>query len=386
MKPEAAAEATGPAHHDQILVPMTEADWQTGTDGEAMLEWVSERLWPRHWMLLACAWANRLNRLVAVRGLRDALRAAEQAAVPLPEPARSAWLERIDAEVSTVIWTATDAFRPLVARCDLAPAVARPTDAAEPAPSAPAGPLLQAANRYARQALDEITTAAAVAIEAVRNLYELPPGPTLFAEVRADADTARRYRNLARLSARTARRLKRTGDALAARAGRSEDLDQLVSLARDKLRHIEAADRNRRHAPPGPRERADRSWLAGLLREIVGNPFRPPEFAPQWQTEAVQRLARGIDEERAYDRLPVLADALQEAGCDYDPLLRHCRGTEPRTCRRVGHVYGCWAVELVLGRYQPPAPAPAAALPPPRDPYWERDLRGPPAPDTDRFA
>lgn len=366
---------------------MTEADWQTSIDGEAMLEWVSDRLWPRHWMLLACAWADRLHRLLAGGSLREALRAAQRAAVPLPQPVRSAWLERIDADVPLAVLAAEDALRPLVAPCgpvDTDTGSMAPTEPA--APSTPAGPLLWAAGRYARLALDEISTAAAEAVEAVRSLYELPPGPALFAQVRAHADAARRFRDLARRSARTARRLKRTGDALAARAGRSEGLDQLVSLVGDKLRRIEAADRDQRHAPPGPRERADRSRLAGLLREIVGNPFRPPVFAPQWRTEAVQQLAQSIDKERTYDRLPVLADALQEAGCDCDPLLRHCRGTEPGAHRRVGHVCGCWAVELVLGRYQPPAPAPAAALPAPRDPYWERDLRDPPAPDADRLA
>jgi hypothetical protein len=57
----------------------------------------------------------------------------------------------------------------------------------------------------------------------------------------------------------------------------------------------------------------------------------------------VVRLAQGIYEDRAFDRLPVLADALEEAGCDNAEILSHCRGPGP-------HVRGCWAVDLSLGK------------------------------------
>jgi hypothetical protein len=52
-------------------------------------------------------------------------------------------------------------------------------------------------------------------------------------------------------------------------------------------------------------------------------------------------LARGIRQEEAFDRLPILADALQEAGCDDAVVLDHCRGPGP-------HVRGCWVVDLLL--------------------------------------
>jgi hypothetical protein len=57
----------------------------------------------------------------------------------------------------------------------------------------------------------------------------------------------------------------------------------------------------------------------------------------------VRKLARGIYHERAFDRLPVLADALEEAGCTDETLLGHLRGPGP-------HVLGCWAVDLILGK------------------------------------
>jgi hypothetical protein len=82
---------------------------------------------------------------------------------------------------------------------------------------------------------------------------------------------------------------------------------------------------------------------AALIRDIFGNPFRPVSVNPDWRTSTVLTLAEGIYANRAFDRLPVLADALQDAGCDNDDVLAHCRGDGP-------HVHGCWVVDLVLGK------------------------------------
>ena len=83
--------------------------------------------------------------------------------------------------------------------------------------------------------------------------------------------------------------------------------------------------------------------LTTLLRCIFGNPFRPVAFAPHWRSETAVSLATGIYDERAFDRLPILADALEEAGCDNADVLAHCRGDGP-------HARGCWVVDGVLGR------------------------------------
>jgi hypothetical protein len=84
-----------------------------------------------------------------------------------------------------------------------------------------------------------------------------------------------------------------------------------------------------------------------LLRCIFGNPFRPlPRLDPTWlawESGTVPKLAASVYEERAFDRLPVLADALEEAGCNAAELLAHLRGPGP-------HVRGCWAVDLLLGK------------------------------------
>jgi hypothetical protein len=90
---------------------------------------------------------------------------------------------------------------------------------------------------------------------------------------------------------------------------------------------------------------AKREWAAQacLVRDIFGNPFRPVILNPAWRTSNVTALAQAIYDDRAFDRLPILADALEDAGCDNADILNHCR--QPRE-----HVRGCWVVDLVLGR------------------------------------
>ncbi len=80
-----------------------------------------------------------------------------------------------------------------------------------------------------------------------------------------------------------------------------------------------------------------------LLRDIFGSPFRPVSLDPAWRTPAVLRLARSIYDGRAFDQLPILADALEEAGCQDQSMLEHLRSPGP-------HVKGCWPLDLVLGR------------------------------------
>jgi hypothetical protein len=79
------------------------------------------------------------------------------------------------------------------------------------------------------------------------------------------------------------------------------------------------------------------------VRELVGNPFRPITLSPSWLTSTVLSLAQGIYEDRAFDRMPILADALGDAGCDNEEILNHCRAPGP-------HCRGCFAVDLILGK------------------------------------
>jgi hypothetical protein len=93
--------------------------------------------------------------------------------------------------------------------------------------------------------------------------------------------------------------------------------------------------------------RAELSALSALLRDIVGNPFRtPPAIDPgclQWQGGTVRRMASAIYDGRRFAELPILADALEDAGCDHADILSHCRGGGE-------HARGCFVVDALLGK------------------------------------
>jgi len=83
---------------------------------------------------------------------------------------------------------------------------------------------------------------------------------------------------------------------------------------------------------------------ADLLRDIFGNPFRPVSFNPEWRSDTVLALAHQVYEARDFSAMPILADALQDAGCDDEAILSHCRDANQP------HARGCWVVDLVLGK------------------------------------
>jgi hypothetical protein len=85
---------------------------------------------------------------------------------------------------------------------------------------------------------------------------------------------------------------------------------------------------------------------AAFLRDLFGNPFRRVVLDSAWLKRnggVVPKMARGIYDDRRLDDLPVLADALEDAGCDNEEILAHCR--QPGE-----HVRGCWVVDLLLGK------------------------------------
>lgn len=81
-----------------------------------------------------------------------------------------------------------------------------------------------------------------------------------------------------------------------------------------------------------------------VIREVFGNPFRPVAFSPDWRTDTAASLARQMYDAREFSAMPILADALQDAGCDNDAILNHCRDTS------LTHVRGCWVIDFVLGK------------------------------------
>jgi hypothetical protein len=84
--------------------------------------------------------------------------------------------------------------------------------------------------------------------------------------------------------------------------------------------------------------------LANVVRDVFGNPFRPVAFNPAWLNDTAVSLARGMYDAREFGAMPILADALQDAGCEDEQVLNHCRDANQV------HVRGCWVCDLVLGK------------------------------------
>ena len=106
--------------------------------------------------------------------------------------------------------------------------------------------------------------------------------------------------------------------------------------------------------------------MADILRDIFGNPWRQVAIRDDiegecfvvedrekwsvierstllWHDHTIPRLAQAIYDERAFDRMPILADALEEAGCENEDILAHARSDAI-------HVRGCWVLDLLLGK------------------------------------
>jgi hypothetical protein len=93
----------------------------------------------------------------------------------------------------------------------------------------------------------------------------------------------------------------------------------------------------------GPAFKVEQAAQAILLRDIFENPFRPFNIAPAWLSNEVVMLAGHVYQDRAFDRLPSLADVLMDVGCNSEEVIAHCRGNAP-------HVRGCWLIDLLLGK------------------------------------
>lgn len=133
-----------------------------------------------------------------------------------------------------------------------------------------------------------------------------------------------------------------------------EEADRPVPRARASLRAAqvvqwieqqEEATRERAERQQERTEKTERRAQCTLIRDLFGNPFRPATIEPsylEWNDGCLVKMARAIYDERKYQDMTILADALEEAGCGNTDLLNHCR--QPGE-----HARGCWALDLLLG-------------------------------------
>jgi hypothetical protein len=140
---------------------------------------------------------------------------------------------------------------------------------------------------------------------------------------------------------------------LAAAATTAEDPWEAAQNARENCR-LNAVRESAYEAAPWENEQALNAEAserecraqANLLRELFGNPFRPVYVEPAWRhwgDGAAAAMAREIYDSGRLGELPYLADALEDAGCADEAILRHLR--EPQPC---GHLRGCWVLDAVL--------------------------------------
>jgi hypothetical protein len=115
-----------------------------------------------------------------------------------------------------------------------------------------------------------------------------------------------------------------------------EEFTELVSLDRQILTH--------------DAQRAARSGnvTGDLVLEIFGDPSASVSFDPDWRTSTAVGIAKGMYESRDFSAMPILADALQDAGCDNADVLNHCRDANQ------SHYRGCWVLDLLLNKVAAP--------------------------------
>lgn len=329
---------------------MTEQQWLKAGDGDAMLAVVRDRLSPRKWALLACGVARRVWDLLPDGPYREAIRFREDQANGVVPPADfSPWVHRLDEALADAMDAAEARQREVVAACD--PDADRETFQETAARRInPSVPLFRAASQRALDAVEAAGAAVRSAHAAVRLLFT-ETEPQRLTHVRQATIDALITNAEAGGDAALALQYKARGDELA-------DLGQVKN---PRVRQVEADETVRRLGDRATerlgnigeqRSRADNKALGKLLLEQLGNPFRPHRFEPRWRTEHVVGLARAIDEDRAFERYPILLDALLDADCDEEAVLRHVRGTEAFN-PNAQHSVGCWVIDLILQKDEP---------------------------------
>jgi hypothetical protein len=125
---------------------------------------------------------------------------------------------------------------------------------------------------------------------------------------------------------------------------RTDDTALPAALAAAKFAAFAAAGRGKQFTQI--KHQSERETQAMLIRCLFSNIYSPISLEPvwlSWNDAIIPKLAQAIYNDRVFDRLPILADALEEAGCNDADILNHCR--QPGE-----HVRGCWVVDLILGK------------------------------------
>jgi hypothetical protein len=317
---------------------MTKSEWRKSKDGAALLAVVADRLTPRKWALLACSVARRALPLLPDKPFQDAVDWAERHADAAGVAAMERWRQLLEDGVQDARSEAEQKQLAVVRACD-------PDAFDGPIPddddTEPSVIVFRGASHLAGRSVAAARAAAESAAAAVRFLFDDDRAAGLEA-VRRAVGEAQGVSAEAFIRGQVALdllvRAERFADAPPARRRNVQ-----LSVAHGLVNTADDEGDRREDQAVGQKQTAEASALAHLLREQLGNPFEAYPFEPAWRTETVVALATGIDAERAFDRMPILADALEEAGCDERAVLDHLRGPGP-------HARGCWVLDLILTR------------------------------------
>jgi hypothetical protein len=319
---------------------MTEAEWLACTNPALMLAAVAGQVKGWKLCLFACACCRRLrqeladDRLVAV--IEAVERRPEDRPQTTPEVAQ-ALADRESAEAE-----AGAALEEAVRASDEARHEAQEADV-PPVPSAVLRAAVEVATRQAAVAAAEAARRAAQAL-ATAFFTSLEAGP--LAETLAEVAGLTRAGDAWARCAGTWQRRADQEDDRPPKRGRTARAVR-VTVVRQWIEDAEEQERDRIGALESGWANRERAAQAALLRCILGNPFQSlPVVDPvvrAWNDGTVGRLAEAIHDERAFERLGVLADALEEAGCSDASILAHCRQAGE-------HARGCWVVDLLRRR------------------------------------
>jgi hypothetical protein len=311
---------------------MNGTTWESSKNGTRMLEAVAEHLSPRKWTLLGCQLLRQfhvssiepiLSTIDLIEREADGFKTTKQLTSYTASQAGERQLKIVEHLDPRITNDNNRWLQMHQAKNPVAILTYNSSGAAQES--------VDAAERSCENLLDAMTSTLLLNTDSTLEQFNT------FAQYMRDGeqyrlDTAHSTRLALRYNAR-AEELQQQIPARNSRLIRASAEDYVDST---ELKFYGLTERTRRNV-----NRWYQKLLASSLREQLGNPYRKLMIHDEWRTETVLALSRGITAERAFDRLPILADALEEAGCQDHALLNHARSA-------AHHFAGCWVVDRIL--------------------------------------
>jgi hypothetical protein len=318
---------------------MNGTTWETSKNGTRMLEAVAEHLSPRKWTLLGCQLLRQfhassiephLPTIDLIERRAEGLKAADTAVAITPAQAGERQLkivEHLDPRSSNENsrW-----YESQQAKNPTAMLTYRASESAQVS--------IDEAEQCCENLMDAITSTlmllSDVSAESFAASHET--FAALIESLRMAETNRLEVAHYTRLALRYNARAEELQQQIPARNSRLIRANAEDYIDSTELKFYGQTERTRRNVT-----RWFQKLLANTLREQLGNPYRKQTIKDDWRTDTVLALAKGIVAERAFDRLPILADALEEAGCNDQATLHHARSA-------AHHFAGCWVVDRIL--------------------------------------